>query len=51
MRIFQGKPGQSKANEGHHHHQVDKPVKDVEPPENFAMGDLGFLRYHCLNPF
>ena len=43
--ILYGKSGQGKANEGDQHHQVDEPVKDIEPPVDFSNGTLGF--FHC----
>src|SRR5512136_1819208 len=50
IRIFYRKSGQGKANEGHHHHQVDEPVKDIEPPINFINGKSGFFHCHASIP-
>jgi hypothetical protein len=45
--IFYRKPGQGKAYECHHHHQVDESVEDIEPPINFAFC---FVHRYCFNP-
>jgi hypothetical protein len=46
--ILYGKSGQRKANECHHHHQVDESVEDMKPPINFGFC---FIRYHRFIPF
>jgi hypothetical protein len=46
--IFYRKAGQGKANECHHHHQVDETMKDIESPIDLS---LDLLPCHGLNPF